>query len=270
MAQIERFASRWGLILAALGMAIGTGNMWRFPRIMAANGGGTFLIPWLIFLFSWSIPLLIVESAMGKKSRRGTIGAFTTLIGEKAAWKGAFIAFCTMAIGFYYCVIAGWCVFYMASSVLGRLQKTSDPQAYWDSFSGSAPLQMAFLAITLTICGAIIWRGVSQGIEKVNKVLIPSLFLILAPAAVRAVTLPGAGAGVEYLFSFDLGALTNYRVWLEALSQSAWSTGAGYGLLLTYAAYMRKNQNVVFSAVTTCLVFNASSQARWRADIRRV
>ena len=164
-----------------------------------------------------------------------------------------------MAIGFYYCVIAGWCVFYMASSVLGRLQSTSDPQAYWDSFSGSAPLQMAFLAITLTICGAIIWRGVSQGIEKVNKVLIPSLFLILALAAVRAVTLPGAGAGVQYLFSFDLGALTNYRVWLEALSQSAWSTGAGYGLLLTYAAYMRKNQNVVFSAVTTGLGNNSAS-----------
>ena len=74
MAQIDRFASRWGLILAALGMAIGTGNIWRFPRVMAANGGGSFLIPWLIFLFTWSIPLLVVESAMGKKARRGTVG----------------------------------------------------------------------------------------------------------------------------------------------------------------------------------------------------
>ena len=121
MARAERFASRWGLILAALGMAIGTGNIWRFPRIIAANGGGTFLIPWLIFLFSWSIPLLIVESAMGKKARRGTVGAFTNLLGAKSAWKGAFVAFCTMAIGFYYCVIAGWCLFYMLSSVTGRL-----------------------------------------------------------------------------------------------------------------------------------------------------
>lgn len=258
MAQGERFASRWGLILAALGMAIGTGNIWRFPRIMAANGGGTFLIPWLIFLFSWSIPLLIVESAMGKKARRGTVGAFTNLLGAKSAWKGAFVAFCTMAIGFYYCVIAGWCLFYMLSSLSGRLQG-SDPQLFWDTFTGSATLQLLFLLAALSICSLIIWRGVSSGIEKVNRVLIPSLFVILVICALRAVTLPGAGAGMEYLFHFELAELTNYRVWLEALSQSAWSTGAGWGLLLTYAVYMRQDQNIVFSAVTTGLGNNSAS-----------
>ena len=103
----ERFSSRWGLILAALGMAIGTGNIWRFPRVIANHGGGTFLIPWLIFLASWSIPLLIVESAMGKAARRGTVGAFVTLIGPSSAWKGAFVGFCAMAIGFYYSVVTG-------------------------------------------------------------------------------------------------------------------------------------------------------------------
>jgi NSS family neurotransmitter:Na+ symporter len=258
MAQIERFASRWGLILAALGMAIGTGNIWRFPRVMAANGGGSFLIPWLIFLFSWSIPLLVVESAMGKKARRGTVGAFTALLGEKSAWKGAFIGFCSMAIGFYYCVIAGWCIFYMASSFAGKLQG-QDAQVYWDKFSGSGPLQMLFLVIALTACAAIVMKGVAGGIEKVNRILIPSLFVILAVAAVRAVTLPGAEAGMNYLFTFKLEALKDYRIWLEALTQSAWSTGAGYGLLLTYAAYMPKNQNIVFSAVTTGLGNNSAS-----------
>ena len=258
MAQIERFASRWGLILAALGMAIGTGNLWRFPRIIAANGGGTFLIPWVIFLFSWSIPLLIVESAMGKKSRRGTIGAFVTLLGEKSAWKGAFIGFCTVAIGFYYCVVAGWCTYYMVASFSGSLQG-GNPQAIWDGFTGSASMQMLFLFIALAATSTILWRGVSGGIEKVNKVLIPALFGILLIAAVRAITLPGSSAGLEYLFSVELSELGNYKIWLEALTQSAWSTGAGYGLLLTYAAYMRKNQNIVFSAVTTGLGNNSAS-----------
>jgi NSS family neurotransmitter:Na+ symporter len=258
MAQIERFASRWGLILAALGMAIGTGNIWRFPRVMAANGGGTFLIPWLIFLFSWSIPLLIVESAMGKKSRRGTIGAFSTLLGPRSTWKGAFVGFCTLAIGFYYCVVSGWCLYYLVISVTGQLQG-ADPQAVWDGFTGSAALQMLFLLVALAVTSAILWKGVAGGIEKVNKVLIPALFAILLVAAIRAVTLPGSSAGMEYLFSFELAELGNYRVWLEALSQSAWSTGAGYGLLLTYAAYMHQRQNIVFSAVTTGLGNNSAS-----------
>ena len=178
MAQTERFASRWGLILAALGMAIGTGNIWRFPRVIAANGGGTFLIPWLIFLFSWSIPLLIVESAMGKKSRRGTIGAFTTLLGKKSAWKGAFIGFCTMAIGFYYCVVAGWCTYYMVDQRHGQLQGQT-PRLSGTASPVARPCRCSSWCLP---CGhrAIVWRGVAGGIEKVNKVLIPALFVILA------------------------------------------------------------------------------------------
>jgi NSS family neurotransmitter:Na+ symporter len=146
----------------------------------------------------------------------------------------------------------------MVISLTGRLQG-SNPQAVWDGFTGSAALQMLFLLVALTITSTIIWKGVAGGIEKVNKVLIPSLFAILIVAAVRAVSLPGSEAGMEYLFSFDLAELGNYRVWLEALSQSAWSTGAGYGLLLTYAAYMHQKQNIVFTAVTTGLGNNSAS-----------
>ena len=88
------FTSRWGMLLVMLGMAVGTGNIWRFPRIAATNGGGTFLIPWAIFLLSWSVPLLLVEFAMGKAARRGPIGAFATLVGESWAWMGAWVALC--------------------------------------------------------------------------------------------------------------------------------------------------------------------------------
>ena len=103
----ELFSSRWALILAALGMAVGTGNIWRFPRIIAKVGGGAFFVPWLLFLFIWSIPLLIIEFAMGRSTRRGCLGAVGTLIGERFAWLGGFVALCSTAIMFYYSVVTG-------------------------------------------------------------------------------------------------------------------------------------------------------------------
>lgn len=254
----ERFTSRWGLILAALGMAIGTGNVWRFPRIVAANGGGTFLLPWLFFLFSWSIPLLILESAMGKRSRKGTIGSFALLTGKRSAWRGAFVGFCTMAISFYYCVVAGWCGYYFVLAVSGRLDDRPARQV-WDAMAASGSTQVAFFALMLAVCAWVVWRGVTRGIEAVNRVLIPSLFAILIVSAIRAVTLPGSSAGLSFLFSFEPARLGNYRIWLEALSQSAWSTGAGWGLLLTYAVYMREKQNLVVSSVVTGMGNNSAS-----------
>ena len=117
----ELFSSRWTLVLAALGMAIGTGNIWRFPRIAAENGGGAFLIPWILFLFLWSIPLIMAEFAIGKKTRLGPAAAFGKLVGPKYNWMGAFIAFCTIAIMFYYSVVAGWCLKYTFAALTGEL-----------------------------------------------------------------------------------------------------------------------------------------------------
>ena len=91
MKKRELFASRWGIIFAGLGMAVGTGNIWRFPRIVAQQGGGAFLIPWILFLFLWSIPLLIIEISIGKKTRSGVIGSFGKIIGKNYAWMGTFV-----------------------------------------------------------------------------------------------------------------------------------------------------------------------------------
>ena len=117
----DGFSGRFGLVLAALGMAIGTGNLWRFPRIAAEHEGGTFFIPWLVFLFTWSIPILIAEFTLGNKTRRGPIGAFTRLLGPQAAWMGAFMAFGTIMIGTYYSVVTGWTLKYLYISATGQL-----------------------------------------------------------------------------------------------------------------------------------------------------
>ena len=103
----EGFSSRWGMLLAMLGMAVGTGNIWRFPRIAAQNGGGEFLVAWVSFLFLWSIPLILVEFGMGRKTRSGPVRAFIQMMGPRWAWMGAFIAFVATAIMFYYSVVAG-------------------------------------------------------------------------------------------------------------------------------------------------------------------
>ncbi|MGH7545634.1 MAG: hypothetical protein ACREKI_05570 [Gemmatimonadota bacterium] len=115
--RVEAFSSRWAMMLAMLGMAVGTGNIWRFPRIAATNGGGSFLIAWVVFLLLWSVPLILVEFAMGKAARRGTVGAFTRIAGERFAWMGAWVAWCTVAILFYYSVVMGWCLRFLIASV---------------------------------------------------------------------------------------------------------------------------------------------------------
>lgn len=241
----ELFGSRWGLLLATLGMAVGTGNIWRFPRIVATNGGGSFLVAWVCFLLLWSIPLMIVELSFGKRSRRGTVGAFHRLAGEKKAWMGGWVALCATAIMFYYSVVAGWCLRYLWASLTGELaQRTSED--LWSSYAESGGAVMTHV-LAMGSAFAVVWFGV-RGIERVAKVLIPTLALLVVILAVRAVTLPGAERGLEFLFSPDWAALGQPKIWLEALTQNAWDTGAGWGLILSYAIYMRVREDVPLNA----------------------
>ncbi|NKB87965.1 MAG: sodium-dependent transporter [Acidobacteria bacterium] len=254
----EQFSSRWGLLVAAIGMAVGTGNIWRFPRVAAQNGGGEFLIPWIVFLLLWSIPLLMVETAMGRHTRRGTVGAFARLMGPNYAWLGAFVGFCSMAITFYYSVVAGWCFKYLSGALGGTLLTTSG-DVYWADFQASGWESVVFHLIAISVAGAIVHRGVINGIERASKVLIPLLFVLLLAGTVRAITLPGATDGLNFLFNPDLGKLLDYRIWLEGLTQSAWSTGAGYGLLLSYAVYTAKRDDIVMNSLTIGFGNNSAS-----------
>ncbi|NQV73903.1 sodium-dependent transporter [bacterium] len=250
----QRFSSRLGLILSVLGIAVGTGNIWRFPRIAATNAGdsgaGAFLLAWFIFLLVWSIPLIIAEYALGKKGRLGVVGSIAKVAGAKYGWMGAFIAFVATAIMFYYSVVAGWCLYYFSQMVVNPLPISAESSsAIWESFQGSG-LPIVFHGIAMTIGALVVWKGV-QSIERANKILIPALFTIVLISLVRAVTLDGAGAGIAFLFTPDWSTLASPRVWLEALTQNAWDTGAGWGLILTYGAYMHAKHGVVKNALVT-------------------
>ncbi len=247
MKQQEFFSSRWTLIIATIGIAVGTGNIWRFSRIVAQNGGGSFLIPWVIFLLIWSVPLIIAEFAIGKSSRFGPVGAIAKTAGKKFAWMGAYIVFVSTAIMFYYSVVTGWCLRYFLSALSGNLFNTSNHLAYWENFSSSYQ-PLVFHLIAMVLVAFIIYRGVSKGIERVTRFMVPALLIILLILFVRAVTLPNAIEGIKYFFTPKLEVMLDYKVWLNALTQNAWDTGAGWGLILTYAVYMKKNEDISLNA----------------------
>jgi len=256
-AGVELFSSRWGMLLTAIGIAIGTGNIWRFPRVAAASGGGVFILLWMAFLFLWSIPLLAAESAIGRSPRRGTIGSFAAMMGSRGVWMGSFVALITTGIMCYYSVVTGWCLKYLTGSVLGTISAATGPE-YWSSFSGSWQAVGFHLAAAL-ISGGIVLAGIRSGIEGSARIFIPVLGVILVYSAVRALLLPGSGAGVKYLFHFNPADFARPRVYLEALSQSAWSTGAGWGLLLTYSVYSRPREHVVENSLVMGLSNNTAS-----------
>lgn len=258
----QRFSSRWALILSALGIAVGTGNIWRFPRIAAQMGGddgaGAFLVAWLCFLFLWSIPLIIAEYTIGKKHRSGVIGIFKKSIGKKLTWMGSFVAFVAMGITFFYTVIVGWCIYYFIQTLIHPLPLSAQASLdLWNNYQDSLwPFFFHILAIGF---GALaIWKGV-KSIEKVNMVLIPVLLLIVLISVIRALTLPGAIDGVKYLFTPEWSQLADPKTWLAALTQNAWDTGAGWGLFLTYAAYMKSEHGTVKNAFITGIGNNTVS-----------
>jgi len=259
MLKPEQFSSRWGFVISVIGIAVGTGNIWRFPRIAAANGGGSFLIPWVIFLFLWSIPLIIAEFGIGKSTRFGPVGSFATLLGRRFAWMGVFVAFVATAIMFYYSVVAGWCLRYLLMTLTNQLFRIADHTKDWNQFTDSGWQPVLFHFVAITAGALIIRKGVVHGIERANRFLIPSLLIMIVVSALRAVTLPGAAEGLNFLFSVNLSSLLDHQIWLQALTQNAWDTGAGWGLILTYAVYMREREDVPLNAALIGLGNNSVS-----------
>ena len=262
MAESDQFNGRLGLIFASIGAAIGTGNIWRFPRMVGANGGGTFLIPWLFFLFIWSIPLVIAEYAMGKRSRTGTIGTFRIFAGRRFAWMGLWTAWISTAIGFYYAVVSGWTLKYFQLGITGALNgKDVDTTEVWNAFLQSPGQVIFFQFIVILLVLGAIWKG-AKAIEKVNFYLMISLFALLFLTLFLSLWMDfsdGTLDGALFMFTVDFDMLFEPEVWINGLSQSAWSCSAGMGMCITYAVYMRKDEDTVLNAFTMGLANNSIS-----------
>lgn len=270
MAKNEQFSSRWGIILASLGMAVGAGNIWRFPRL-AGQYGGTFLILWMVFLFVWSIPILMAEFAIGKKIKKSVIGSFAGVAGKRYTWMGFFIALCTLGITFYYSVITAWALQYLGFALENLFNNLAgNPtvadrlgsgllQNHWQQVSSDNPLTLVLHFVALVGAAVLLYKGVQNGLEKANRVLIPSLFLMLLLMAGMTISTEGGLKGLEYLFTIRTELFAEPGVWIEALTQSAWSTGAGWGLIMTISSYSRKKEDVTLNTFISGFGNNTAS-----------
>jgi len=249
MQEREQWSSRFGFIMAAVGMAVGTGNIWRFPRVAGTNGGGSFLIAYLIANITWVAPLIITEIAVGKRTGLGTIGTFKRFAGEKNTWQGLWIGFVCTAITFYYVIVLAWALRYLVYAVSGTFTHIQNTEALWDSFIHNPVQGVLFQVIALIPVGIILYRGVNKGLERAGKFMIPLLFACLVYAAFWALSKEGAVQGLKYLFVPSWQGLKNPATWLNAYTQAAWSSGAGWGMMLTYANYMKKNEDITVNGL---------------------
>jgi len=244
----ETFATRFGFIAAGIGMAVGTGNVWRFPRVTAANGGGAFLIALTVAMFVYAIPLLLAEMAIARKTRLGTIGAMRDFMGKKFTWVGGWLALVALGVMFYYSVVAGWTIKYLVLSLQGTFSgpdiTPEVTESIWLTFLDTPVQTILFHGVSMLFGAIVIYKGVTAGIEKVTKIMVPTLFVLLTLVMIRGVTLPGAADGLVFLFTPNLEVLLGSRVWLEAFTQAAWSTGAGWALLMTYAVYTKDEEDL--------------------------
>lgn len=241
------FSSNLGAILAATGGAIGLGNIWRFPYTVGVNGGGAFIIMYIIFVFLLGVPILMSEIVIGRRSQQNVMGAFKVLAPKHKAWLGAGILSIVAALVIYafYSVVAGWTLNYIVLSGSGQLSGKSPAeisQLFADFTHGSLwPLVCQFVFLGLT--AGIVILGVQKGIEKYTKILMPILLLLMILMCVRSLTLDGARQGIDFLFKPDFSKINGNSV-LDALGQALFSLSIGMGAVCTYGSYIRKQDNL--------------------------
>lgn len=238
----DRFSSA-GFILAAIGSSVGLGNMWKFPYITGENGGAAFFLLFIVCLILIGLPLLLAELAIGRAGRGSAATSFVKAGGSKIFGQlGLLQVIAPFLILTFYVIVAGWTLHYAVQSFSGALYSNSDYSGQFSSFSqGYMPI--IWQAVAILITGLVVGKGISGGIEKFNKVLIPGLIILLIVLMIRAVTLPGAGAGVSFFLHPDFSKLSPEAA-LVALGHAFFSLSLGMGILLTYGAYVDKRQSL--------------------------
>lgn len=252
----DSFGSRMGVIMAAAGSAVGLGNIWRFPYILGENGGGAFLIIYLVIIFSIGIPVMMSELVIGRRTQRNPVGAFR-MLSSRRPWflvgmMGIVAAFMILA---FYTAVAGWTLEYIYQILSGGIQGKSSAEltVMFDAFRSESLRPALWFSIFLLATAGIVLGGVRKGIEKSSKVLMPLLLILLLLMCVKSLTLPGAGKGVEFLFKPDFSKITGTTV-LMALGQAFFSLSIGMGTLITYGSYIPKDNNLASTAVQVSMI----------------
>ncbi len=254
----ENWSARSGFIIAAIGSAVGLGNIWRFPYVAYENGGGAFLIPYLIAIFAAGLPLLFLDYAVGHKFRKAPPTAYKKLMNsESLGWWQVMV---TLVIGIYYASVLSWAGSYMFYSV-GQ-QWGTDTQSFFFStyLQNGEGLQFGFvptlfigLVVVWAVVMFILYGGVRRGVELANKIFMPLLVVLFSILVIQAVRLPGAVDGLNAFFTPNWEAMSNYKVWLAAFGHIFFSLSVGLGIMLTYASYLKRKTNMTGAGVVVAL-----------------
>ncbi|MBO5862554.1 MAG: sodium-dependent transporter [Bacteroidales bacterium] len=250
----DSFGSRFGALVAMAGSAVGLGNLWRFPYLVGENGGAAFIIVYVILSFVICLPIFVSEFVIGRRSQKNAYSAFRDLSGGSAwRWVGLFTIIVPLIVLSYYSVIGGWSIEYLLKSITFSFtggESQSALSTMFSDFVSSAwgPLlgHTGFLLLTTLI----VMVGIKDGIEKFSKVMMPMLFFIVIGIAIYSMTLPGAKAGLDYLFNPDFSKI-NGKAIAAALGQAFFSLSLGFGTIMTYASYVDKKENPLFQSVAT-------------------
>lgn len=260
----EQWGSRAGFVLAAVGSAIGLGNIWRFPYMAYENGGGAFFIPYLFAMLTAGIPFMILEFTMGHKFR-GSAPITLKKISSKFEWLGWFQVMIAAVIGVYYVAIIGWSISYTGLAFTQGWG--SDPNAYFfgeylalgddnsPSKLGGVQWHIAIpMIIAWVITYSALFGGVKGGIERAGKIMMPVLFIMVLALIGRMVFLPGAVDGLNYLFQPDFSRLTDPSVWSAAYGQMFFTLSVGFAIMLAYSSYLPEKSDINNNAMMTVLI----------------
>ncbi|MGC9343236.1 MAG: sodium-dependent transporter, partial [Bacteroidales bacterium] len=248
----DSFSSKFGVIAAAAGSAIGLGNIWRFPYVAGENGGAAFLFIYLLSIVVIGVPVMLSEFVIGRGAQKNPYGAFRALAPGKPWYliglMGVVAAFMILA---FYTVVAGWTLEYIYQSFTGSLsaKSTSQLSDMFDNFRYHSARPILWFLIFMTLTGWIVIAGIKNGIEKYTKFLMPLLLFMLISMAIYVLTFEGAEKGIHFLFKPDFSKITPTVV-LEALGQAFFSLSIGMGTLITYGSYIQKNDNLGSTAIS--------------------
>lgn len=245
------FGSKLGVILASAGSAVGLGNIWRFPFETGNHGGAAFILIYLGCVLFFGIPIMVAEFSIGRHSRANTAGAYQKLApGTHWRWVGRMGVLAGFLILGYYSVVAGWTLEYIVQAGTNAFagQSANDFIASFNGFVSHPWRPALWMVVFMLMTHFIIVKGVEKGIEKSAKIMMPMLFLLLIVLAVCSVSLPGAGAGIEFLLKPDFSKVDG-NVLLGAMGQAFFSLSLGMGCLCTYASYFRNDTNLPKTAL---------------------
>ncbi len=244
MVSDDQWRSRLGFILAAIGSAIGLGNIWRFSWLAYRNGGGSFLIPYFIALIIVGIPIMILEFLLGHYFKAGAPKAYAKV--AKMEWFGWFAILNSFLITTYYAVVLSWVLIYVLLSF--KVTFLQQPKALFNAILGMHTWVIASLIITWVLAWYVVYKGIAEGIERVSKRIIPILWILATVLVIRGLTLPNAIQGIEWYLSPNFSYLANAKTWIDAFGQIFFSLSLGSGIMIAYAKYLPRNAELVNSA----------------------